>query len=665
MIENPSHSPIAETTDSMTPGEISEVFRTVFDIYGVLNSEGKIIELRGPVFKETHTDTALLSGQVFSETVFWQSSENTAITLANSVTAAIRGEGSTMTIAFRKSANSRIPLELSLVPIGDDQDRKVIICGRRQAEATTTEGFRRDSEHLLSAAESAEIGIWYWDFVSGQISSTPRCNELLGLPAYEKLTLERIRETVHPDDRESVLAFIDESRRNGSKYEEQFRVIHPDGDAEWLCAEGKSLVGTGGGPPRMMGVVRNITEQKLAAEEISKVHEREKKARDEAIEANRAKDFFLAFVSHELRAPLNAILGWSKILLTRELDDETRKTALETIERSARVQTKLINDLVDSARVASGKLRLEYRPTNLYDLVHGSYQAHKPSADAKNIELTFTADRSDTAVLGDANRLQQVFGNLLSNAIKFTPEGGNVAIEVVTDAAAAKIIIADNGYGISEDALPEIFRQFSQAESVQIRGSSGLGLGLSIAKILAERHGGSIKAESPGPGEGSTFTVVLPLADAANQIMDRPNVSDMQDRKVLADIRILIVEDDPDSREVLQLYLEQCGATVRSALSAKMAMNELEHWSGRMPDLIISDLAMPEEDGYSLIARIRQMNKEKGGKVPALALSAFTTAESKQKAFEAGFQRYSTKPFDHELLIKDILEVVKNGNENA
>lgn len=665
MIENPLHPPIDETTDNMSPGEITEVFRTVFDLYGVLNSEGKIIELRGPVFKETHTDTALLSGQIFSETVFWQSSENTAIALANSVAAAIRGEGTTMTIAFRKSANARIPLELSLVPVGDNENRRVIVLGRRQAEASTADGFRRDSEHLLSAAESAEIGIWYWDFSSGQISSTPRCNELLGLPAFETLTLERIEQAVHPEDRESVLAFIEESRRNGSKYEEQFRVIHPDGDAEWICAEGKSMVGTNGGPPRMMGVVRNITEQKLAAEEVSKVHEREKKARDEAIEANRAKDFFLAFVSHELRAPLNAILGWSKILLTRDVDDETRKTALETIERSARVQTKLINDLVDSARVASGKLRLEYRPTNLHDLVHGSYQAHKPSADAKDIELTFTADRRDAAVLGDANRLQQVFGNLLSNAIKFTPDGGKVSIEIVTDTASAKIIIADNGHGISEDALPEIFRQFSQAESVQIRGSSGLGLGLSIAKILAERHGGSIKAESPGPGEGSTFTVVLPLADAAKQIMDRPNASDIQDRKALADIRILIVEDDPDSREVLQLYLEQCGATVRSAISAKTAMNELEHWSGRLPDLIISDLAMPEEDGYSLIARIRQLPKTKGGMIPALALSAFTTAESKQKAFDAGFQRYSTKPFDHDRLVKDILEVIKLGIENT
>ncbi len=665
MIDNPLHPPITETTDSMTPGEINEVFRAVFDLYGVVNSDGKIIELRGPLFKETQTDTALLSGQVFSETVFWQSSENTAITLANSVASAIRGEGSTITIAFRKSANSRIPLELSLVPIGDNGDRKVIVCGRRQAEAATAEGFRRDSQQLLSAAESAEIGIWYWDFTSGQISSTPRCNELLGLPAYEKLSFERIKQAVHPDDLDFVISFLEESRRDGTKYEEQFRVVHPDGDVEWLCAEGKSMLGADGGPPRMMGVVRNITEEKRANEEVSKIHEREKKARDEAIEANRAKDFFLAFVSHELRAPLNAILGWSKILLTREVDDETRKTALETIERSARVQTKLINDLVDSARVASGKLRLEYYPTNLYDLVHGSFQAHKPSADSRNIELTFTADRRDVAVLGDANRLQQVFGNLLSNAIKFTPEGGKVSMAVETTETTAKIVIADNGHGISEDAMPEIFRQFSQAESVQIRGSSGLGLGLSIAKILAERHGGSIKAESPGPGKGSTFTVLLPLADAAKQIMDRTTAPDLSDRKALAEIRILIVEDDPDSREVLQLYLEQCGATVRSAVSAKMAMNELEHWSGRLPDLIISDLAMPEEDGYSLISRIRQLNKRKGGEIPALALSAFTTAESKQKAFEAGFQRYSTKPFDHELLIKDILEVIKNGNANV
>jgi PAS domain-containing protein len=218
MIEYPLHPPLTETTASMTPEEITEVFQTLFDLYGVLNSEGKIIELRGPVFKETQTDTALLSGQIFSETVFWQSTENTAITLANSVAAAIRGEGSTMTIAFRQSANSKIPLELSLVPVCTEEHRKVIVCGRQQAEATSSEGFERVTEQLLSAAESAEIGIWYWDFNSGQISSTPRCNELLGLPAYEKLTYERIKQAIHPDDREFVIAFLDESRRNGTRY---------------------------------------------------------------------------------------------------------------------------------------------------------------------------------------------------------------------------------------------------------------------------------------------------------------------------------------------------------------------------------------------------------------------------------------------------------------
>ncbi len=409
----------------------------------------------------------------------------------------------------------------------------------------------------------------------------------------------------------------------------------------------------------MVGVVQKITEQKLAAEELAKVHDREKKAREEAVEANRAKDFFLAFVSHELRSPLNAILGWSKILLSKKVDDETQKNALETIERSARFQTKLINDLVDSARVASGKLRLEYRPINLYEIVRNSVQAQKPIAEARNIVFEFRSDSENIPLFGDSNRLQQVFGNLISNAIKFTPESGRVTIEIQTGSDSVAVHVIDTGHGIEPGALPNIFRQFSQGDVDQAKSNVGLGLGLSIVKILVTKHGGFVQAESKGMGKGSRFTVTLPLREGQQTVSGDLPAIDVTNRRLLQGVKILIVEDDVDSREVLQLFIQQNGADVTSFESVKAAIAAIIEPDAQLPDVIISDLGMPDEDGYSLIRRIRNLPPQSGGAIPALALSAFTSIESKQKAFEAGFDKYCTKPFEPDLLIKDIADLLE------
>lgn len=643
------------------------VLEAIFDLYGILDPEGRVIEIRGKVFERTATDPGLLAGQRFAETVYWQSSQNTSVLVAKAIADAAAGAKTEIVLDFRAGFEKKFPVELTLIPIKDDEDQdRIFVTGR---ELTDERRFlappKRESDELLSAAANAEIGLWYWDFEGQEIYSTPQCNELLGLPAYEKLTYDTILDAVHPDDRTFVTDFLEASRQKGSRYEEEFRVIYPSGEVEWICVEGKSLLDPAGQPIKMMGVVRKITEQKLASEELSKVYDREKKARDEAVEANRSKDFFLAFVSHELRAPLNAILGWSKILLSKQVDEATTRNALETIERSARVQAKLINDLVDSARVASGKLRLEYRPTNLYELVRGSCQAMEPAAESRGIRLEFESDTKDVVVFGDANRLQQVFGNLISNAIKFTQEGGVVQVNVTTGTSVVQISVEDNGQGISQESLPNIFRQFSQGEPDQTRSSSGLGLGLSIAKILAERHGGSIDVESHGVGQGARFTVTLPLTDPSAKVTSPPQIQPPTARRPLHGITMLIVEDDPDSREVLTLFLEQNGATVAGASNAKAAFSLLGDLIGKLPDVIISDLAMPEEDGYSLISRIRELPAENGGEVPAIALSAFASEESKQKAFKSGFNRYSTKPFDPDLLVREVLDVLNNHEKSA
>lgn len=637
-----------------------KLFENIFDFFGTLDEHGHVLTLRGRIFGTTNTDPALLIGQRFADTVFWQSSANTARAFESAIEDAIKGDQRRLTLDFRLSAEEIAAVELDLLPMtADSSGAELLICGRiaagRETESDRSANVRK---HLLEAAANAEIGLWYWDYKTDRIYSTPRLSELFDLHPDAVLDYEMLRKVIHDEDRETVDQFIAWSRITGTNFEREFRLKYSDGRVEWVNAEGRSYLDDAGRPQEMMGVIRKITDQKLAAEDLAQVHKREKLAREEAVEANRAKDFFLAFVSHELRSPLNAILGWSKILLTKKVDEATRKNALETIQKSARFQTKLINDLVDSARVASGKLRLEYHPTNLYEVIRNSFEGEKPAAEAKNIKFELICSENKIPVFGDAGRLQQVFGNLISNAFKFTPENGRVTISVKMKDGSVAVTVADTGQGIDPSALPNIFKQFSQGEVDQSKMNTGLGLGLSIVRILVTKHGGFVQAASDGPGKGSQFTVTLPLSDAQHALAEDPNQDEAVNNTVLEGVRILIVEDDPDSREVLQLFLEQGGANVTSADSAKAAIRVLNAGNGSLPDVLISDIAMPDEDGYSLIQRIRQMPADRGGKIPAMALSAFTSAESKQKAFDAGFDRYCTKPFEPDLLIKDVADLL-------
>lgn len=637
-----------------------KIFLNTFAFYGTMDPHGRLLDLNGNIFKKTHKDPDLLNGQRFSETVFWQSSESTPKNLDRAIKRSANGHKSKIVLDFRISADKKIAVELFMHPI-DEQGitTQIFFCAHETAErAHRVEHNEKNSGHLLSAAENAEIGLWSWDLVENRLYSTPTCNELFEVPADDILTYDSFLAAVHPDDRERVGAALKHSQQNGAKYTEEYRVVYSDGRIEWICSEGRSLLNEQGAPSEMMGTFRKTTEQRLAADELGKVYDREKKARDEAVEANRAKDFFLAFVSHELRSPLNAILGWAKILLTKTVDEATRKNALETIERSARVQTKLINDLVDSARVASGKLRLEFRPTNVYEIVRTTCHSQKPTADIRNITFELTFDCEEIPVFGDSGRLQQVFSNLISNAIKFTPEGGTVSVDIKKGEDTVAVTVKDTGQGISTDVLPTIFRQFAQGDKDGVHDRSSLGLGLSIVKILVGKHGGTVCAASEGTGCGSTFTVTLPLTAGDAPPPPEAPAEPVADGKLLRGLKVLLVEDDLDSREVTQLFLEQSGASVRSAESARVAMALLvagEH----MPDVIVSDLAMPDEDGYSLIKRIRDLPPEKGGRIAALALSAFASNESRQKAFSAGFDKYRTKPFEPDLLVEDIVELAK------
>jgi signal transduction histidine kinase len=480
----------------------TSIFDGVFDFFGTLNSSGEVVSLSGSIFERTNTDPAKLVGQKFAETVFWQSYEITSQNLQSAIDEAAAGQSSSRVLDFRINADEKVTVDLLLRPMPDSGNgASVFIAGRETLQPNVGSSERgNEREYLLQAAEIADIGLWYWDFAAERIYSTPKCNDLLSIPPHDELTYEAFLTSVHPEDRSAVEEFLTQSRERGVKFEEEFRVVYPDGSVETISCEGKSYAEKDSTVDRMLGVVRKITEEKQAAFELAQVYEREKRARDEAVDANRSKDFFIAFVSHELRSPLNAILGWSKILLTKQVDDETRASALQTIEKSARAQTKLIDDLVDSARVASGKLRLEYRPTNLYEIINATFQAQMPTAASHHIDFTFAADSDKVPVYGDAGRLQQIFANLLSNAIKFTPDGGRVAIDLTATRDNAIVTVTDSGQGIEPEALPDIFRQYAQGDISQARRNPGLGLGLSIVSILVQKHGGTVRAESAGLG---------------------------------------------------------------------------------------------------------------------------------------------------------------------
>ncbi|MEH2175345.1 AAA family ATPase [Nostoc sp.] len=392
------------------------------------------------------------------------------------------------------------------------------------------------------------------------------------------------------------------------------------------------------------------------AQAIARAHlyEAELTARSAAESANRIKDEFLAVLSHELRTPLNPILGWTKLMRTRKLDRATNDRALETIERNAKLQTQLIEDLLDVSRILQGKLNLNFYRINLVSVIEAAIETVRLSAEAKSIQIQTILESGVGEVLGDANRLQQVFWNILSNAIKFTPIGGQVKIKLEQVGSQAQVCVTDTGKGIAPEFLPYVFDYFRQADGATTRKFGGLGLGLAIVRHLVELHGGTVQAESLGEGQGATFTVRLPyLQDESKKIKDaKDNSSLVADRSSpLSGLEILVVDDDADMREFLPFMLEQYGATVTVVASAIEALTALSQFQ---PNLIISDIGMPEMDGYMLMRQIRNLKPEQGGTIPAIALTAYAGEIDRQQAIAVGFQQHISKPVDPEELVRAI-----------
>ena len=387
----------------------------------------------------------------------------------------------------------------------------------------------------------------------------------------------------------------------------------------------------------------------LEAEERSK--DKLKRAIERAEEANSLKDEFLATVSHELRTPLMAVLGWTHLLRSNNLDQQEEQRALETIERNARSQQQLIEDLLDVSRIITGKLRLDIRPLNPTTFIEAAVESVRPAAVAKGIQLEIRSNASVGSISGDAVRLQQVVWNLLSNAIKFTPRGGEVELQLERSSSQLDISVRDKGQGITKEFLPYVFERFRQADMKTTRAHGGLGLGLAIVRQLVELHGGTVEVISNGEGKGATFTVKLPVLPVyLNTSTDaQPNLNETNTETLiestddLAGLKVLVVDDEADTCELLSALLTRCGAEVTVARTAKEAFKLVRTVQ---PDVVVSDIGMPEEDGYQLMRRIRALPGESGGNVPAVALTAYARGEDRLKALRAGYQMHVAKPIE-------------------
>jgi PAS domain S-box-containing protein len=516
--------------------------------------------------------------------------------------------------------------------------------------AAVNSELSKSEERFRTLCACSPLGIYVADVEGRCTYINPRCQAICGLTLEESLAEVWQRE-VHPEDRDRVVADWLAWIKENQEYSNEFRLAGSE-NVRWIHVQSSPMFSDLGKLIGHVGTVRDITDRKQAEEERGRLI-REQVARQEAERANQMKDEFLAILSHELRTPLNAILGWSRLLRVKKFDEETIDKALETIERNAKSQAQLIEDILDVSRILRGKLNLNKHPIRLESVIELAIDSLQPLAEEKSIVLELTCSPNVGEVIGDSDRLQQIVWNLLSNAIKFTPEEGKVEVRLESVGDEAQIEIIDNGIGIEPDFLPYVFDRFRQADSSTTRSYGGLGLGLAIVRHLVEQHGGKVDAEN-NPGEGAKFTVALPLAQR-NALADEDDWSELSDQAgtlpTLVNLQLLVVDDDDDTREFLIALLEEEGAMVRSASSVAEALAELE---SSWPDVLLSDIGMPGADGYELIARVREMEVVRGGMMPAIALTAYARESERQQALEAGFQMHLSKPVEVPQLIAGI-----------
>jgi PAS domain S-box-containing protein len=464
---------------------------------------------------------------------------------------------------------------------------------------------------------------------------------------------------VAPDD----LPMQRACREGREVLDEEMAIVRNDGRVVYELCRATPLKDEQGRVRGCIGVFLDITERKQVEQEREHLLLREHAARASAEAANRVKDEFLATISHELRTPLNSIMGWAQLLRTGSLDTTNVARGLETIERNARAQAQLVDDLLDISRIVNGKLRLNVSPVEFAGLINAAIDMVRPAASAKAIEVEFSDPPETIIIAGDPARLQQIVWNLLSNAIKFTPRGGRVEVRFERIDNNVRLTVADNGEGIALSFLPYVFDRFRQADSSRTRKHGGLGLGLAIVRHLTEMHGGTVEVTSPGERRGSIFTITLPLGAGANGAANsngEPRAEPSMPLPLLVGIRLLLVEDDADSLAMLRIVVESQGAAVSAATKTSEALNILERW---WPHVLISDIGLPDEDGYALIAKARRRARESGRYLPAIAFTGYAGEQEGQRALAAGFQMYFTKPTEPSKLIAAIVRLAAQAEK--
>ena len=556
-------------------------------------------------------------------------------------------------------------------PLVDDDEQIVggiavvsDISARRQAEDAAHTAYRQLSFHV----ESSPLAVIEWDSDFRVSRWSESAERLFGWKADEVIG-KHVNEWqfVFADDVDAV-ALVTNRQREGVEVQGiQRNRNYTRGGTVLFCEWYNSVLRDDRGRlVSVLSLVLDVTQRAKAEEERAALLIRERDARQHAEEADRLKDEFLATLSHELRTPLTSILGWASMIRNGEVEGSNATRAIETIERNARSQARLIDDLLDVSRIITGNLRLDLHPLNLAPIVEAAIDALRPTADVKGILIKTEQVSGECLVKGDPNRLRQVIWNLLSNAIKFTQRGGTVMIDLRCANGTARLTVADTGEGISAEFLPYVFDRFRQAEGSISRKQGGLGLGLAVVRHLVELHGGGIGAESAGLGQGSVFTVELPLAeerrDPARAEERRREVERRRSKRGsvrLDDVHVLLVEDDDDSRKLLGTMLKRYGARVTSTKSAAEALSV---FSSEIPDLLISDIGMPDEDGYEFIRKLRALPPEKGGQTPAIALTGYASRKDRERALAAGYHQHIAKPIEQTEMITAIAALVGRGD---
>lgn len=551
----------------------------------------------------------------------------------------------------------------------------------------------------------AVVFMAYLDQGIGEAYVSPHIEALLGFTQQEWLN-DPVRwyKQIHPDDKERWSLEAASIFLSNEPLRSVYRVIARDSRVVWFHCEAKMVHRDDGSPWFIHGVAIDVTElketeaelrqardelevrvhertaelalanrelqieiaeRKRAEEERAELFKREQAARQDAESANRLKDEFLATVSHELRTPLTAVLGWACVLRMGTFGESSFDKALEAIERNARSQSQLIDDLLDVSRIVAGKLRLKIQTVDVISVIESALQTIQPAAEAKEILITKTLEDLRGTVSGDPDRLQQIVWNLLSNAVKFTPRGGRVNISLSAQEDDAQIIVDDSGPGIGADFLPHVFDRFRQADGSYTRMHGGLGLGLAISRHLIELHGGTISARNHDDEPGARFTIDLPLIkqpglSASLQIADQAMRKPLTPNDLpLSGLRILVVDDDPDALELLTLVFNQYGAEVTPAKSAPEALSAYRQ---RSVDVLVSDIQMPDVDGYQLLGQIKALAKERAVRLTALAVTAHAKAEDRARAIKAGFQAHVSKPVDPNELVMILAGLVSTDN---